>query len=390
MFMLENLGPAPKVETPIGWKPAVEFNGSEGEATTTGYLPDEKPDFEKFLIEAGFDPARYEIMGEPRTSRWQVARPFPLDPQWLTAYKFRFRLKPDNAIALPLLYSQAKKTKPSNPSPAHSDKVLVIATADYQVGKVASRGNSQDLVARLMHSFDKIARHLKKNKYDRIYILDAGDIIENFGNAANLSQLQSNDLSIMDQIDLAATLQWDLLKLATKHAPTTYASVGSNHCQWRVSKQTVGKPVDDWGIFIVKQLRKLSTEVGLDVQFLIPSDFDESLAFDPFNDQFHVVGLFHGHQAGRPDSVPKWLDSQVAGLQPLKNYTVAVSGHFHHTRIQQLGQAHNGGSRWWVQASTSDNGSDWFRLTSGQDSTTGITAFELEQGKHFEGQVIRF
>jgi len=118
--MLENLGPAPKVETPIGWKPAVEFNGSEGEATTTGYLPDEKPDFEKFLIEAGFDPERYEIMGEPRTSRWQVARPFPLDPQWLTAYKFRFRLKPDNAIALPLLYSQAKKTKTTKPKQTDS------------------------------------------------------------------------------------------------------------------------------------------------------------------------------------------------------------------------------------------------------------------------------
>jgi len=381
--LLENLGPAPKVETPIGWKPAVEFNGLEGEAITPGLA--DGVDFTEFLEQAGYSADKYEVVGNPRTSRWQR-----YDGDWLTSYRFTFRLKPDNAIALPLLYKEAKKTKPAKPAANNSDKVLVIATADYQVGKVASRGNSQDLVARLMHSFDKIARHLKKNKYDHIYILDAGDIIENFGNAANLAQLQSNDLSIMDQIDLAATLQWDLLKLATKHAPTTYASVGSNHCQWRVNKQTVGKPVDDWGIFIVKQLRKLSTEVGLDVQFLIPSDFDESLAFDPFNDQFHVVGLFHGHQAGRPDAVPNWLDKQVAGLQPLKNFTVAVSGHFHHTRIQQLGQAHNGGSRWWVQASTSDNGSDWYRLTSGQDSTTGITAFELEQGKHFEGQVIRF
>ena len=388
--MLESLGPAPKVEAPVGWKPAVEFNGEEGEATTTGYLPDEKPDFEKFLVEAGFDSAKYEIMGEPRTSRWQVARPFPLDPQWLTAYKFRFRIKPDTATSLPLLYSQAKKTKPALPKPVDNGKILVIATADYQVGKVASRGNTADLVARLMVSYDKIARHLKKNKYEQIIILDAGDIIENFGNAANLAQLQSNDLSIMDQIDLAATLQWDLVKLASKHSKTTYASVGSNHCQWRVSKQTVGKPVDDWGIFIVKQLRKLATEVGLDVKFLIPDDYDESLAFDPFGDKFHVIGLFHGHQAGRPDAVPNWLDKQVAGLQPLANYTLAVSGHFHHTRIQQLGAAHNGGSRWWVQASTSDNGSDWYRLRAGQDSTTGITAFELEQGVLFGGQVMRF
>lgn len=381
--MLEGLKPAPKVEYPIGWKPAVEFDGSEGVAITPGLA--DGADFTEFLIEAGYSPDKYEVVGTPRTSRWQV-----YDETWRTSYRFQFRLKPDNATPLPLLYAQAQKTKPSQPKPVANGKVLVIATADYQIGKVASRGNTQDLIERLMGSYDSIASYLKKNKYEQIIILDAGDIIENFGNAADLAQLQSNDLSLMDQVDLAATLQWDLIKLASKHSKVTYASVGSNHCQWRVNKQTVGKPVDDWGIFIVKQLRKLATEVGLDVKFLIPDDYDESLAFDPFGDQFHVVGLFHGHQAGRPDSVPKWLDNQVAGLQPLKNYTMAVSGHFHHTRVQQLGMAHNGGSRWWIQASTSDNGSDWYRLRSGQDSTTGITAFELEQSKLFTGSVIRF
>jgi len=383
MLLLENLGPAPKVETPIGWKPAVEFDGFEGTATTPGLA--DGADFTEFLVEAGYSPDKYEVVGTPRTSRWQV-----YDESWRTSYRFQFRLKPDNATPLPLLYSQAKRTKAKELKPVDNGKVLVIATADYQVGKVASRGNTADLVARLMTSYAKIEKHLKKNKYEQIIILDAGDIIENFGNAADMAQLQSNDLSLMDQVDLAATLQWDLIKLASKYAKTTYASVGSNHCQWRVNKQTVGRPVDDWGIFIVKQLRKLATEVGLDVKFLIPADYDESLAFDPFGDKFHVIGLFHGHQAGRPDAVPNWLDKQVAGLQPLANYTIGVSGHFHHTRIQQLGAAHNGGSRWWIQASTSDNGSDWYRLTSGQDSTTGITAFELEKQVLFNGQVFRF
>jgi hypothetical protein len=383
MLLLENLGPAPKIETPIGWKPAVEFDGTEGIATTPGLA--DGLDYTEFLEQAGYSPDIYEVIGAPRTSRWQV-----YDGSWRTSYRFHFRLRPDNAVALPLLYKEAKKTKAKQPKPVDNGKVLVIATADYQIGKVASRGGTPDLLARIFMSYAKIASHLKKNKYEQIIILDAGDIIENFGNAADLAQLQSNDLSLMDQVDLAATLQWDLIKLAAKHAKVTYASVGSNHCQWRVSKQVVGKPVDDWGIFIVKQLRKLATEVGLDVKFLIPADYDESLALDPFNDQFHVVGLFHGHQAGRPDAVPNWLDKQVAGLQPLMNFSIAVSGHFHHTRVQQLGQAHNGGSRWWVQASTSDNGSDWFRLTSGQDSSTGITAFELEKQVLFNGQVFRF
>lgn len=381
--MLENLTPAPRIETPVGWKPAVEFDGTQGEATTPG-LPD-GADFTEFLIEAGYSPDKYEVVGNPRTSRWQR-----YDGDWLTSYRFTFRLKPENAIDLPLLYKEAKKTKATNSTPVDNGKVLVVATADYQVGKVASRGNTKDLVARLLQSFNRLEKHLKRNKYEQIIILDAGDIIENFGNAADQAQLQSNDLSLMDQVDLAATLQWDLLKLASKHAKTTYASVGSNHCQWRVNKQTVGKPTDDWGIFIVKQLRKLATETGLDVKFLIPDEYDESLAFDPFGDKFHVIGLFHGHQANRPEQVPTWLDKQIAGLQPLQNFTIAVSGHFHHTRIQQLGQAHNGGSRWWIQASTSDNGSDWFRLRSGQDSSTGITAFELERDQLFTGTVVRF
>lgn len=381
--MLENLKPAPKIESPQGWKPAVEFDGTLGEATTPGLA--DGADFTEFLIEAGYSPDKYEVVGTPRTSRWQV-----YDESWRTSYRFQFRLKPDNAIALPLLYKEAKKTRATTPKTIDNGKVLVVATADYQIGKVASRGGTPELLERLFTSYANLNKHLKKNKYEQIIILDAGDIIENFGNAADLAQLQSNDLSIMDQVDLAATLQWDLIKIASKYAKTTYASVGSNHCQWRVNKQTVGKPVDDWGIFIVKQLRKLASEVGLDVKFLIPDDYDESLAFDPFGDNFHVVGLFHGHQAARPDQVPNWLDKQVAGLQPLQAFTVAVSGHFHHTRVQQLGAAHNGGSRWWIQASTSDNGSDWYRLRSGQDSTTGITAFELERGVLFNGQVVRF
>jgi len=381
--MLENLGPAPKIETPIGWKPAVEFDGTEGVATTPGLA--DGLDYTEFLEQAGYSPDIYEVIGAPRTSRWQV-----YDGSWRTSYRFHFRLKPDNAVALPLLYKEAKKTKVSPPKLTANGKVLVIATADYQIGKKASRGGTPELLARLFTSYANITSHLKKNKYEQIIILDAGDIIENFGNAADLAQLQSNDLSIQDQIDLAATLQFDLIKLANKYAPVTYASVGSNHCQWRVNKQVVGKPVDDWGIFIVKQLRKITTEIGMDVKYLIPGDYEETLALDPFEDKFHVVGLFHGHQAARPEQVPNWLEKQVAGLQPLMNFSVAVSGHYHHTRIQQLGAAHNGGSRWWIQASTMDSGSDWFRLRSGQDATTGITAFELEKQVLFNGSVFRF
>ncbi len=381
--MLEDLTPAPVNQpSPFG-AVSVEFDGIEGVATTPG-LPD-GADFREFLIDAGYSPDEYEVVGNPRTSRWQR-----YDGSWLTSYRFNFRLK-NKDIDLPTLYAQAKRTKPAAPKTVQG-KAFVILTADFQVGKVASRGGSKELVERIQAAYNRIEAHLKKNKYEQIVVLDGGDIVEGIENAANLAQLQSSDLSPMQQVDLASALMWDLLKLTTKHAPVSYASVGSNHCQWRVSKQTVGKPgVDDWGIVITQQLRRLSHEVGLDVTFYIPQPHDESLTVDVFGDGFHILGLAHGHQVNRPDSMQRWLEKQSFGRQPLAGFTVFCSGHFHHTRVEELGPAHNGGSRYWIQGSTMDNGSDWYRLAGGSgDSQTGITTFELERDIPFAGSIKRF
>ena len=125
----------------------------------------------------------------------------------------------------------------------------------------------------------------------------------------------------------------------------------------------------------------------MEVDYLIPQPYDESLAFDVFGDGFHILAVAHGHQAKRPNNVQSWLEKQTFGQGPVAAFTTFLSGHFHYLRVEELGKAHNGGSRYWVQASTSDNGSDWYRLTSGADSATGITCFELTKGKHFRGTV---
>ena len=56
----------------------------------------------------------------------------------------------------------------------------------------------------------------KQGRYERIYILDMGDIIESVSNKASLNQLESNDLSPMQQTDLAASLMFDLIKRMVK------------------------------------------------------------------------------------------------------------------------------------------------------------------------------
>jgi hypothetical protein len=230
---------------------------------------------------------------------------------------------------------------------------------------------------------------IREQKPDRIIFCDLGDTVEGFNNAADMVQLQSNDLSIMEQVDLALTFAWDTLTAIYELVPDiTYASVGSNHCQWRVNKQQVGKGTDDWGVFIGRQLARLAKEKELNIRFLEPQPWDESLAIDVFGDQFHVLGVIHGHQAGnRPEQVPDFWRKQSFGKQPISDATTLVHGHWHHLRVTELGSTPSGHSRFLISASTLDNGSNWFRKASGEDSVPGLVTFFLERGVGFSGTV---
>jgi len=378
--------PAPKVTYPEGWNPSVQFDGNGGQAVLPAVEGDNPTDIDAFLKEAGIDPATVEIVGEPRISRWQVARPFPLEPMWMTSVRIRW-VKRNSTIDLPLLYSLVKKTKPVVPKPVETGKALIILWSDLQVGKVDHRGGVDALIHRVAQTQVALIEKVKAVKPEKIIFCDVGDVIENLGNAADLHQLQSNDLSLMQQVDLATSLAWETLKMLSKYAPITYLSVGSNHCQWRVNKQRVGKPTDDWGIHIARTLARLAHEVKLPITFHEPAEHDESLAYDIWGDSFHILGLWHGHQSPRPDAVPTWWRQQAFGKQPVHAATIGVSGHFHHLRVLELGSTPRGTSRFWVQASTLDNGSSWWRLTAGEDSQPGLVCFELQKGIDFTGTV---
>ena len=377
--MLENLEPTQKITPPKDFRPGVEYDGNEGTATTEGMA--EQPNFDEFLLERGYHPDEYEIIGTPRTSQWQR-----YDGEWLTSYRFSFRKKA-LSVDLPTLMAAARKSKNSVTKTKYREKALIVCPADFQVGKGASRGGHEELIARVFESFAKIELQMKQG-YERIYILDMGDIIESFDSKAKFEQVQSNTLSPMQQTDLAASLMFELIKLAAKYAPVTYGSIASNHCQNRFMGQAVGKPgLDDWGIVILQQLRRLTTEIGMNVDYLIPQPDDEGFAF-----QYGVntIGAVHGHQAARPAGVKKWWSDATFGNQWASACDVLISAHFHHLAIEELGQRHDGnGSKFWVQCPTSDNGSDWFRRKSGQDSTTGILTIELNKQSPFSGTVTK-
>jgi hypothetical protein len=386
MLLLENLQPAPKIEpTPFG-RPGVIFDGSTGEATTP--YASAPATFEEFIEAAGMNPDEYEVVGTPRVSKWQQKE----GGEFLTSFRFTFRLK-TSSVDLPLLYAEAKKSvkkKGKSLQVQTTDKALVILWSDLQIGKVDHRGGTEQLIERVELTKQKLIQQVKKEKPSKVIFCDVGDTIENFINANDANQLYTNDLSIMEQVDLAATLAWDTLKALTDYVPEiVYASVASNHCQFRVNKQRIGKGTDDWGIHIGRTLARLAQEVGLPITFVEPQPHDESLALDIFGDGFHILGLWHGHQSPRPDQVPTWWRQQAFGAQPVAAATIGVSGHFHHLRIVELGSTPRGTSRFWIQASTMDNGSGWWKRQAGEDSQPGLVTFFLEKDTDFTGTVYK-
>jgi hypothetical protein len=381
--MLENLQPAPKVEAPPQFRPGIEFDGTEGTATTPGYTS-EQQNFDEFLIDAGLNPAEIEIVGTPRTSRWQR-----YDGEWLTAYRFTFRRR-TAGINLPLLLAEAKKKAKVNLPKTTSEQCLVVLWSDLQVGKVDYRGNSQSLIERVELMQARLMKMIQERKPEKVIFADLGDTVENFNNAAPMQQLATNDLSIMEQVDLATTFAWQTLKQIAERVPdVTYASVGSNHCQNRIGREAVGKATDDWGVFIGRQLARLAAEKEIPIRFLEPQPHDESLAIDVFDDGFHILGIVHGHQAKRPDNVSQWWRGQAFGRQPVADASLLIHGHWHHLRVTELGATPRGTSRFLVMAPTMDNGSGWWKKVTGEDSVPGLATLILERGVDYTGTVFK-
>jgi hypothetical protein len=270
--MLENLKPAKRIDAPNNFRPALEFDGQAGMATLPAVPGNDVPSFQELLQEQGFDPEKYEVVGTPRTSRWQTYH-----GEWLTSYRFHFQLISSTIVDdLPLLWKTAKRNsrKSEKRILANSDKALVVMLADFQIGKVDYLGNTEDQLVRIFEAFDRLEVLFRKGKYSQIVLADLGDIVEGFTSKGDQQQLHHGG-SIMKQVDVSLSLMWDIIKRAAKIAPVTYVSVASNHCQNRINKQQVGLPgQDDWGIFIAQQIQKLVKETDLEISVLIPQPED--------------------------------------------------------------------------------------------------------------------
>jgi len=375
------IAPQQLQQPPKDWQPSATWDGNAGEITSAPLTS--QPNFEDLLREHGHNPDEVEIVGSVRTSRWQMARKGG-EPEWLTSFRFTIQRK-TSSINLPALFAEARRNKPKA-IPAKTGEALIVVWADPQTGKTDHRGGTPELIARVQAKLTALEAYIKAQKPASMVFLNAGDSIEGFENVE--SQAFTNDLSLPEQLDLEATFEWKFLTLLRKYSEdVTCATVGSNHCAWRRGKATLGRPSDDWGIFIQRQHMKLNTELGLGIKFAEPEPHSESLAIKANGT---IIGLVHGHQAS-PGKFTDFWARQVHGGSPLAHADIVVSGHYHSLLIQPSGRnPYTGRSKWHLQAPTMDNGSSWYaNRMGGSDSDPGLLVFMVgENGLNLQSLAV--
>lgn len=361
-------------EEQLEFTPRTEYDGAEG-FIQTGACTSEPTDHEEILKEFGYDPAKVQIVGHPKISKWQqrsrIRGTNTYETVWLTAYKFTIMSRGFD-VDLPALYNEVRKSKGVKPKALTGESTVVVCWADIQTGKCDHLGGLEELLLRLEDKRTSLNEYLKSNKFDHIIVADVGDIIEGFSNFDG--QYRTNALSLMDQVDVAATELWKTLHLCAKYSRVDMLSIPSNHCAWRRSgKSLAGKPTDDWGLHISKRLERHSAEIGLEIAFHRPKEWDEVIQFDV---RGTTLALAHGHQVSNPDQIKNWWAKMTHS--GVLSADILVTGHFHFPSLRPSGRDFKTGrSRWHIQCPTLDNGSAWWRNKQGEDGDPALAVFQI-------------
>lgn len=275
-------------------------------------------------------------------------------------------------VPLAEMYKQAAKKIGSRTPVPSLERATIVNIADLQLGKTGRRGGTPETLARLEDKRERLAAALKSRRPSRILVADLGDGIEGFESGGN--PMFTNDLSLPDQLDCYATEIYKFIELAHRYAPVDATVVPSNHAAWRRAKQQLGRPSDDFGIFVHKQVQKVAEAAGLDATWHFPDEYDESVRVDMLG---VPLGFVHGNQFG-PGQAISWWEKQAFGGQAITHCDIAISAHYHTYGAGVAGtNPFTGRERMWLGCPTLDNGSDWFRQTAGRDSEPGLLIFDV-------------
>ena len=356
--------------------------------------------FERFNL----DSESFEIIDDTvRMGSWQQSKALENGKRdVVTLYSYRALFKKKSAelesVDLPALvesvrdrvaeikFSRETKDKLNY----HDDDLAVITCfSDLQAGKTDHRGGTEELLNRVYTTLDGYEQYLDEVRPSTVVLADLGDIVEGFNSTA--SEMFTNDLSIMDQVDLAHTVVSEFLAVSVKYAKNVVAvAVPSNHAAWRKGKDYLGTPADDWGLYIFRMIQKEYEKYGLDknIQFVYPNEYDKSVNVSV---KGMNIGFVHGDDwSGGLKGSEAWWQKQQHGGGPTSRSDILVHGHYHTFDVRMSGRTPEKLQKWIISATTLDSGSSWFANgNGGTDSEAGLTVFGVRNRKGLDLSTLR-
>lgn len=324
-------------------------------------------DFRRFIRVKGMDPDKV-------TFEWGVTSN-PGGGYWNKVNHVRPKPESASLASLGHFYAEVEKSPaPDVTIRTRSERTTVVCLADWQLGKTGRRGGTKETLQRLQATRKALEELYTSRGPGQILLFDLGDGIEGFESGGDPQF--TNDLSLPDQLDAYSTEMFKFVAQAYEFATVDVAAVPSNHAAWRRGKQNLGRPSDDFGLYVHKEVAKVAVASGYGVNWHFPEDYDESVCVDVLGT---YVGGVHGNQFG-PGKAIDWWQGQAFGSQASTRADVLVTGHYHTFGSGVAGiNPFSGRERYWLGAPTVDNGSDWYRGLKGRDSLPGTLVFDVTE-----------
>lgn len=367
-----------KIQHPKGFEPSISYS----EKTKSGEIvsapqKENKIDWKEQLESYfGADAKNYRVLQDTAEIRFWDSNIGNGNIERLYYFKAKIvsnkAYMPDDDFKKLLQEAKRKKPKPKK-KPVQDPLTFTICLSDFQIGKAGT----SNVVDRFVDYIDKTKEHIKHlQKYQNInQVLYAGlgDILE--GCEHYPMQDFQLELDLRQQQKVARRMIYQLIKETIPlFDKGLIAFIGGNHGEQRKNGKAWSSFGDNRDVMLAEELQEIFKEAPAykdKLEFMIPEN-ELSLTFE-ISDT--VVSMIHGHQLRSGTNAQakqrNWLANQSLSRNAISDCDILLSGHFH------FFSAYETSDRLLLQASTIDDGSDWFENTNGDKSRAGLTTLVI-------------
>lgn len=364
---------------PKGWEPYSEYTGAIGNAIVR--LP--RPDATRtdLLVEAGFNPDEWAVVGNVNVRKWMR-----YDQEWLYYFKFDVQagveteehFETDVDELVDWLHTR-KRSLPSDRGQGGGDAFAFVAS-DWQIGKREGSIGTEQTVQRVADAIDQAVIRVKQlrkigRRMETGAFLGTGDLVEGTcGFYPNQPFLIDTNRRNQNRLT-RQLITYGIDELAPLFERFVAVSVAGNHGENREDGRKVTDDGDNEDVAVFEGVREAIDRSGRpgNVEWIIPDD-ELSLLVELGG---VPVGLTHGHLFSRGGSLSQakaleWWKGQIFGLRAVAKAKVLISSHFHHYSVLDHG------GRVHIQTPAADPGSKWFRDVTGLDAPAGVLTLRFD------------